>query len=618
MTYKWSWERTDAGRPGMSGDIAKLFRHEEPKAPGVFALDPLPAAATLLAREVIQNSWDAARELQRMVAHAPQFQISFRFRQLRGERKRSLVASLDLRSLAERVAAIDRAKVGLTTHDCLATLDSDEPLLVLEITESAATGMYGPWIEDRSHMYLALLSLGYTEKSAGAGGSYGYGKAGLINASRIRSVVAYTCFLHPEDPGVTRRLLGVTYWGAHDYQGVNHPGIATFSKGQAGAVRPFENEEADSIAAQLGLALRSPSNLEDLGTTFLLIDPPIRPHDLVKAIERSWWPAILEGDIVATVIDYDGNILVPRPMRDDVLQSFIEAWEIAAGRSLPGENGYFSEIAGPDGASLGKIGLVADLNGWSYAEHLVGPGEDEEVSHRSLVALTRGPKMVVEYLEVGRTPPHVRGVFIADPDIDDLLRQTEPKTHDSWRTRPDDGEVAPEAAAVAGYLIKRIKERVGSFRRRLKPRTPPPEDINLPFLNDVMRRMMAGSGQGLSQPVHEVRPISIRLEYVPQEASIPGFIQVKGSVAYSLSEHFRGDESDVIVTIQYRFIEDDRLGDHAELRIVPPAGFSPIEGKGRFSGRLRRGEEAWFQFESAPYDANWTGRLIVNGDVAKT
>jgi len=46
MTYKWSWERTDAGRPGMSGDIAKLFRHEEPKAPGVFALDPLRSSAT--------------------------------------------------------------------------------------------------------------------------------------------------------------------------------------------------------------------------------------------------------------------------------------------------------------------------------------------------------------------------------------------------------------------------------------------------------------------------------------------------------------------------------------------------------------------------------------------
>jgi hypothetical protein len=615
MGNKWSWEITEAGRPGMSGDIAKLFRHQELKAPGVFALDAPSAAATLLAREVIQNSWDAARELRRTHKYLPRFEITFRFRCLAGIEKRSLVDTLDLRSLAERVSAIDRSKIGLAPRDCLNSLDTDEPLDVLEITEAAASGMYGPWDQDRSHMYRALLSLGFTQKFSGAGGSYGYGKAGLINGSRIRSVVAYSCFCErDDDPGVTRRFLGVTYWGSHDYQGINHLGLASFSQGSAGAIRPFENEDADRIAAQLGLDPRTPDNPEDLGTTFLLIDTPIKPKDLVRAIERSWWPAILEGDFIATVVDYDGSTLAPRPRKDPVLRTFIDAWELAVGRSAPGENEYAATILDLNDEPAGKIGLVSDPKGWSYADHLVGPS-DEEVSHRSLVALTRSPRMVVEYLDAGRTPPYVRGVFIADPRIDDLLRQTEPKAHDSWRTKAEEGEVAPEALAVAGYVVKKIKERVANFRNKIKPRTPPPEDINLPFFNDIMRRMMAGMAKGTPQPVPENRPLSIRLDYAPREAPVPGLVQVAGSVSYSLSERFKGEEARVVVTITYRFIEDDRLGDHARLSITAPPGFLSIDGEGRFRGVLRRDEEARFTFVSDPYDPNWSGRLTVNGEI---
>ena len=44
-----------------------------------------------------------------------------------------------------------------------------------------------------------------------------------------------------------------------------------------------------------------------------------------------------------------------------------------------------------------------------------GSQAEEGVDHRSLVALVRKPRMVVEYLPVPqqrrRSPPHVRGVF---------------------------------------------------------------------------------------------------------------------------------------------------------------------------------------------------------------
>ncbi len=106
----------------------------------------------------------------------------------------------------------------------------------------------------------------------------------------------------------------MTYWGEHDYEGVNHPGTASFSNGEAGRIRPYENEDADEIAAELGLEAREATNPDSLGTTFLVVDAQVQPRDLVRAIEISWWPAIIEGDFVATVRDVDGSTLVPRPM----------------------------------------------------------------------------------------------------------------------------------------------------------------------------------------------------------------------------------------------------------------------------------------------------------------
>jgi hypothetical protein len=621
MSRSWEWEKTVAGRPGMSGDIAKIFKHEELKNPGVFALDAPPAAATLLAREVIQNSWDAARELRETDATAPQFQIEFRFQELQGAAKQSLVRALALDNHADRVRSLDRAKVGLSQRDCLTVIRGDEPIRVLEISEHAASGMYGPWEQNKSHMFLALLSIGFTEKFDGAGGSYGYGKAGLINGSRIRTVLAYTCFRErTDDPGVTRRLLGVTYWGPHDFNGANHPGIATLSAGTAGEIKPFENEAADEIARELGLELRDPEKPGELGTTFLLIDTPIEPTDLVRAVERSWWPAILEGDFVVTVVKADGSTLSPRPMRDPVLHTFIDAWEIAMGRSEPGPDDRRTELTGPDSPSVngnkiypvvGTLGLVADLSGWSFADQTMGP--DDEVTHRGLIALTRSPRMVVEYLAVGQTAPYLRGVFIADPSIDELLRQTEPKAHDSWQTKAGE-EVDLSAAAMAQHVIQRIRQTYSNHRFKLKPPAPPPEEVNLPFFSEIMKKVMAGKAQGQPVPVPDTRTISIRLEHEPQESGADGLIKMVGSASYSLSDHFKGESAIVNLTIAYRFIEDERVGDYATLEIEAPSGFTEVSG-GVFTGVLNRGQEARFGFASAPYDPTWSGRLIVNGDV---
>lgn len=614
---QWIWAEVNPGAPTLAGDIAKMFRHEQQKAPGVFAQGAPPDPAVLLAREVIQNSWDAARDLQQEDFSAPQFAIQFRFYEVTDQGKTAMVEALRLRQLAERSSQVDRTEVGLTESNCLdSLLDLQVPLRLLEIVEHGASGMYGSWDKAESLMYRALLSLGFTEKKKGAGGSYGYGKAGLISGSRIRNVVAYTCFRERHDePGITRRLLGMTYWGMHTVDQRRYMGFASLSGGRPDFIDPITNEDADETAESMGIARRDPGTPEQLGTTLLLTDPTIDPRDLVRAVERFWWPALIEGDFVVEIVDYDGSHIFPRPNRDPVLRTFIDAWEVATGVRDPGPSDRHSVISGPTGEGrAGVLGLVSDLEGWSYSDDAVSPEEDdgEQVEHKSLVALTRGPRMVVEYLDTGRTLPHLRGVFIADDSIDDMLRLTEPKSHDSWQTKAQDGDLDSESAAIAANVIRKIKSTVNNHRRKLQPPPPPPDQIDLPLFNEIMKRVMSGAGRGKRQPIPEIRPISIHLDY--QAKAVESDVAIAGSASFTFSDHFEGERAPVRFSIAYRFIEDERVGEPAPLTIRKPSHVTEIE-PGVYEGVLERGQEARFAFESEPYDSSWSGRLIVSGDV---
>ncbi|MCY3952020.1 MAG: hypothetical protein OXG69_05675, partial [bacterium] len=296
---KWCWHRVLANQPSVSGDLAKVFRNESVKTPGVFGHDKPADAAALLAREAIQNAWDAALEAREPLPSEVvlPFEVRFRFVTATGDRRDGLISALGLRDLADRVAEVDdRPGLGLDAQDCLSTIKAGGELRLLEITESAGGGMHGPWEGKKSKLWLALCSSGYTNKPIGGGGSYGYGKAGLIRASAIRQVVAYTC--HDErdgDPGVTRRLLGMTYWGDHSVDGDDFTGLAHFGRSDdAGGILPLENDDADRVAMELGLARRDPEVPEQLGTTILVTDPTVAAGDLNRAVERYWWPALME------------------------------------------------------------------------------------------------------------------------------------------------------------------------------------------------------------------------------------------------------------------------------------------------------------------------------------
>lgn len=262
----------------------------------------------------------------------------------------------------------------------------------------------------------------------------------------------------------------------------------------------------------------------------------------------------------------------------------------------------------------GVLGLVADSAGWSYPEQ-TEPSGNEVIEHRSLVALVRKPRMVVEYYEAGRAAPYVRGVFIAGDSVDEALRATEPKAHDAWQTTASESDdIAPADTRCAKQIISRIRTAVADFRRQLKPERHRHADYVLPAFDRAMRKLIAGPAR--PRPVPEPRPVSIHPDWKLTPIGADS-LKVSGSVSFSLTDHVPDGEADVAVSIRYVFLEDDRAGDDAGIRVDPPTGFTTSGGSNGFVGRLTRGVEARFRFETEPYRNDWTGELRANAELVK-
>ena len=621
---KWTWEKVDPDKGTMSGDLAKVFKNEEVYQPGVFAAGAPSPDATLLAREVLQNSWDAARELQTIEAEAgrdaPEFEITFRFHELHGHAKSDLVGALDLRELSDRASTQNRLDLGLGADDCLDHLDTEEPLRVLEIVESATTGMGGSWAAARSKLYLALVSMGFTEKGSGSGGSYGYGKSGLIRGSSIRTVFAYTCFREEDaEPGITRRALGMTYWGGHDLGSDRFNGLARF--GQIDPVKdvtiPLMNDAADGAAVALGLDPRDPDEIEELGTTFLLVDPTIEPDDLRVAIERNWWPAILEGQFHVEIVDVDGTPIHPRPRQDPALLTFIRSFELATvaqDNDKPDERQRkMNAMTLADGTTVkpGTVGLVSDAASWSWPKSAAVAEDEEPIEHRSLVALVRGPRMVVEYHDFGASPPFVRGAFVADDDIDELLRQTEPKAHDAWQTKGHGEGVTPDAIEVAKSVQQRIRTYVNEFRKNLKPPTPDKREIRLPVLEDLFRDLVKPRGGGPVRPKAEKRPTSIQIIHDERLPVDDHHIRFEATARFALSQHAESEAHDAEVQLRLAPVEDGRAAPKPVSGLVdaPPGWTVDPDKWWTYRGKLTH-EPITFTLRTDPYSSDWTGELI--------
>jgi hypothetical protein len=231
--------------------------------------------------------------------------------------------------------------------------------------------------------------------------------------------------------------------------------------------------------------------------------------------------------------------------------------------------------------------------------------------------------MVVEYLQPHGTknkPPFVRGVFIADEEIDDLLRQTEPKAHDAWVTTDtdlDDG-VDRQAPKVASHVLKEISKATKKFQQRLRPPLPKVGDVRLSTLASLFRSVARGDGRNQPHPPPDSdRNVSVRTN-LKIVRDIDGVnIRAAGSVKLMLADAYK--ESDAVtakVRVVFRFIEDGRAGESATLQMHSDLFESEPDDEGFYQVELNR-KFAVISLESEKYSPDWTGRLMVTVHILK-
>lgn len=559
------------------------------------------APAAELAREAIQNSCDAAKEGERRV------RVVFRIVDLEADDRQRFLENLRLeRSFSERLSSLRLAR-----DNCLASIS--RPLCLVFVEDYGTVGLRGDPHDRRSHLHRLLLSVGDSTKAlarAGSGGSYGYGKSALSLNSRIRTIVAYSSF-ERDETGATARLMGCAYFDAHEFGGRQWTGRAWFGVPRRGGelvVDPLRDEDAHELAERLGFRPRRDG---EHGTSILTVDSDARDHwPLLRAIEDWWWPRLLDHELEVQV-EASGKTYFPQPKQRQDLVPFIECYSLAVGRSDPmgphQTRGRFNRLRG---LALGQYGLEV------LGEELIEEFPEDKIG---CVALVRSPRMVVQYAPLGRSAPPAVGVFVADPDIDQILKLSEPPNHDRWAHDSRRLEIAePDeetARQVVRDVIKRLKDQMRRFQAQATPPKPPGER-RLRFLERELATLFRPNLRDGDGREGESEPVEIRFREGPLvRPASSGRVEAFAKVALRLRADAEEDRVDAVVRVRVPVLKDDRGSEDELLPLRIECGEAEVapEMSTEPEFRVSLAKEQWlvFALRSEPYDAGWSVRVTV-------
>lgn len=602
---KWHWLVGNRYGGADGSSMGKMFRNRETLSD-----------TALLAREAIQNSWDAARGLRKMLDRDVPFSVRFRYVDYHGSRRLELIEALGLQELSQRRSYID--SLTLPPGNILDNLDNATvPLRVLYVEDWGSHGLYGhPDLWDDSHLFLAMYILGGSKKLDG-GGSYGFGKSALERASRIRSVIAHSAFRPYGDDPVTSRMVGFTWWGNHTVDGSKFEGRAMYAfanqedgPGAGEMFDPYEDGASNELALTLGMSERDPSDNAQLGTSFMVVDPSIGANELVEELEKWWWPALEDHLFDISVVDEMGEVHHPKPAENPFVAPFIPAYHIATGQSVVSDVKK-QRLASDKWRSVRDKGVAPGSLGLVVLEETNPEKQLDSGDSKPIVALIREPRMVIQYKSYERRRVALRGVYVASPELDPYLRETEPSSHDCWDTNPSN-DVDPEATEMAKSVFSRISDAVKSMILEIAPPAPQ-NNKSLSHFSSLLSGFLNDKKGTPPPPPPQGEPIELQMPggHLP-EVSGPGEVFLNTKFTVRLADRAPADTVQVEVSCA-AFIneEESQGGTRWPARISPSGkkhGFT-MNADGSWIGDISKADKVTFTVETDPYSSMWTATL---------
>lgn len=387
----------------------------------------------VLVREAVQNCWDACREEIETV------EVEVGLRTL----DRAGVAALRERILPD-------PPPGLSLADFL-----DEGLRLLHFADFGTSGLGGPTRADAvatvpTDFVDFVRNVGQPPDKEYGGGSYGYGKAAFYRASRAQTIIVDTYCKSENERRLIAYGLGEQYReGGSPYTGRHWWGLL-----EAGVPEPLRGQAAAELAAGLGFPERGPG---EFGTTVAIVapqlhaaatdedlDPAAAMDFIAECLLWNFWPKMtaLPGERPAMTfrLRLEGREqALADPRSHPQLRPFTEAMDLLRDPSLATPADPFSTRAELECRNprkhVGTLAVRQTATAPAAAEGLLTNGAQATAEGAHHVALMRKAELVVTYRRGPVLPVLQRGyagVFLCDPELDEVFRQSEPPTHDSW------------------------------------------------------------------------------------------------------------------------------------------------------------------------------------------
>lgn len=457
-------------------------------------------------RETVQNSWDARC--------GDRIRFDVRVFELDGAQRARLISEMFPGTTG--VEALDSFRAVLTGAAPEGGKEATPVTpAMLVATDVGTKGLGGPVRADirvdpsaPTDFRELVRNIGRDRNRALGGGTYGFGKAVLYDASTINTCIIYTQirdgFGQPEQRLIAARLGERFERGETIFTGRHWWG----RRAEDDIVDPLTGAAARELAEALGIASME---ADETGTAIAVLSPvtvaegTATPSDVAKVLQDAaakWiWPHMIdrgEGPDIDFSFTGDGDALEPTDLgRHPIYRHYVRAFEAAEANlatKTDADDWPVSTRAIRTDRPKGYMGQLA----WSTVRMPEIDGiEDWETSH---VALMRKPRLVVKYLPV---PPHPdgalrAGVFIAADSENDAFAKSEPAAHDDWRP-----------TTVERYQRSPVRQTLNKILNQFKvaPATVAPETPETPLTGVAHVSRLLGRGlPGAAGSGAEVRP----------------------------------------------------------------------------------------------------------------
>jgi hypothetical protein len=412
----------------------------------------------LFLRETLQNSWDARTEGSHVEFDVDAWELT------------------PPQQVVLRDVVFGRTPLHSQISDVLAT-----PTEVLVVSDSGTRGLAGPTradvATDEGTDFVDLVRNTGRDISKGfAGGTYGFGKAVLFQASQIATVVIFSRTRIRSE--LVNRLIAMNLGSPYEVDGRRYTGRHWWGVHDGELIQPLQGDQADWLATALGLT-RLPS--DRTGTSIMVIAPdrgdvPLREvlSQLARAATDYAWAHMVSTADRAPDINFSfrcesEEVHPPDPITDPRLRHFVEAYrrcevllaEAANTGANTGQHWPWTVEELRSRRPNRRLGVLAHRD-YRY----IPTGSDGTVP--SEIALMRQPRFVVQYRPVKAAPSGLAtaGVFIACSELDEEFAKAEPASHDDWR---------PENLGLAPNQRNPVRQTLDAIRNCFRVRRTTPD-----------------------------------------------------------------------------------------------------------------------------------------------